>query len=132
MSSKFAALDAQLSGAVDFQFADTLRHTPKAKQDNFGNTITADSRSPADVLGVLIEGAADISFLDGDRRLSDFNARGSRQDAYVTFDKARFPAGQLPRKGDTIATIAPAEVKTFEIVDTLDDGARIVCPLVRK
>lgn len=128
MTSPFTALSSRLSGAVDGAFGEVLRFIPKAKTDNFGKPVAADARQQADVIGTLTLGSADISFADGDRRLSDFNARAIRFDAQASFDISRFAAGSLPRKGDAIRS---ADGAMYEVVDALPAGARIALLLVR-
>lgn len=131
MSIDFTALDAQLSGAVDDAFGEPLVFDPVVKKDNWSNARESSDRHQASVTGVLIEGQADIQFLDGDRRISQFNARSIVCDAWVTFDRNAFVANNKPRKGDKITSISPT-VRSFEIVDVLNDAnARIACPLTR-
>lgn len=132
MSIDFAALDAQLSGAVDDRLGDTITFTPVGKTDNVGNPIGVDNRSPATVTGIMIEGSTDLPFLDGDRRISEFNARAAKFDAWASIDRDRFPAGGLPRNGDLLSVTVPS-LRRFEILDVFNDGAsRIACLLVRK
>lgn len=131
MSIDFAALDEQLSGAVDDAFGESLVFEPVVKKDNWSNAREANGRHQATVTGVLLEGQADIQFLDGDRRISQFNARSIVCDAWVTFDRNAFAANNQPRKGDKITAATPV-VRSFQIVDILyDANARIACPLTR-
>lgn len=132
MTSAFAALDAMLSGAVDARLGETLRIEPQVKRDNVGNAIGVDTREPIDIVGTLIEGAPDIDFLAGDRRITEFNGRAANYEAWASFDRANIPAGYFLRKSDLIVASTPS-TQTFEIIETANDGtSRIACLLVRK
>lgn len=132
MSIDFAALDAQLTGVVDDRLGDTITFTPVGKTDNVGNPIGVDNRLPATVTGILLEGSTDLPFLDGDRRISEFNGRAARIDAWASIDREKFAVGGLPRKGDLLSVTVPSP-RRFEILDVFNDGAsRIACLLVRK
>lgn len=132
MSIDFAALDAQLSGVVDDRLGDAITFTPVGKTDNVGNPIGVDTRQPATVTGILLEGSTDLPFLDGDRRVSEFNGRTATFDAWASLDRGRFPAGGLPQKGDLLSVTVPSP-RRFEILDVFNDGAsRFACLLVRK
>lgn len=129
MTSAFTELGSLLSNAVDAAFGQQLAFTPKRPTDNFGNPTAGDNRQSGVVTGSLLRGVAQMSFADGDRRKTEFNARASRQDAHATFDRSQFTNG-LPRQGDVIATTAPDPIERFEVVDTYDSGSRIICALV--
>lgn len=132
MSIDFAALDAQLSGAVDDRLGDTITFTPIGKTDNVGNPIGVDNRLLATVTGVLLEGSTDLPFLDGDRGIKEFNARAAQFDAWASIDREKFAASGLPRKGDLLSITVPAP-RRFEILDVFNDGAtRLAFLLVRK
>lgn len=131
MSVDFNALDEQLSGAVDDAFGESIIFDPAVKTDNWSNAREVNGRYQQTVIGVLIEGQADIQFLDGDRRISQFNGRSIVCDAWVTFDRSAFAANNQPRKGDKITSTVPT-TRIFEIVDVLNDAnARFACPLTR-
>ena len=133
MVNIFAALDAQLSGAVDAVMSERLRFKPKGKADNLGKPVgAADGRAQVDVIGVFLDGDFDTGFADGDRRISAFNARAIQQDAWASVEIARFAPTNLPKKGDTIELLDQSGRK-FEIVDVLKDGlTRLAFPLARK
>lgn len=133
MANPFAALDAQLSGAVDAAMSERLRFKPKGKADSLGKPIgAADGRTQVDLIGIFLDGDFDIGFADGDRRISAFNARAIQQDAWASVEIARFAPANLPRKGDTIELLDQPG-RSFEIVDVLKDGlTRLAFPLARR
>lgn len=127
----FDSFDALLSGAEDDAFGEPLLFEPTKKLDNWGNSIGSDGRQSVTVTGVLLEGAPDILFLDGDRNGSEFSGRAVTCAAWASFDRTAFAPENFPTKNDTITSGSPVQ-RRFKIVDVLNDGnARIACALVR-
>jgi hypothetical protein len=125
----------RLEAKVDQKIASTLGEPlcfiPVVDKDNWGNAKAAGGRYTQDVRGIMLEAGPEIQFLDGDRRISQFNGRSIVWEAWVTFDRASFDPENLPRKGDTVKTKTDTPT-SFEIVDVIADGnARIACPLTR-
>lgn len=131
MAPRFTAPSLALSRAVDACFGETLRLLPQGKKDSHGVVTATDGRLPCDVIGTFRDRDDDVSFLDGDRRLSNMNARVSRQEALGSVDIAAL-VGFVPRKGDHVQLIDRLPIRSFEIVDVLHDGhSRLSFPLVK-
>ena len=120
MPPRFTAPSLALSRAVDAYFGELIRFVPQGKTDSHGQ-VTGDGRLPVEVTGTFLDRDDDISFADGDRRLSNMNARISRQDAMCSIDIIAL-LGFVPRKDDHIQLIDRLPVRTFVIVDVLHDG----------
>lgn len=122
-----AKVDRKVAGVLGEQFL----FTPVVEKDNWGNAKAGDLRQAKSVAGVLLDQGPEIRFLDGDRKLTQFNARSIVGEIWASLDRASFGEDNLPRKGDTIEQDSQPPV-VFQIVDVIFDGnARIVCPLTR-
>jgi hypothetical protein len=124
MADAFAALEAEMSRAVDAHLGQSIRFTPQGRTDSFGNPVgAADGRTIVECVGNFLDGDTDTLFASGDRPNNSFNSRAAMQTAFVSVDKSNFPDG-APRRNDIVTLLDAVPIREFHVIDAYHSGAR--------
>jgi hypothetical protein len=123
MPSVFERAVAKASRAIDARHGERLRFIPKGRADNWGKSVgSAGGRQPIDVVGGLYEGAADFSFMSGDKDNSNFSAQSVNQVMHASIERRYFAADNQPQKGDAIEALDRVGANKFSVVLVVGDG----------